>query len=91
MFTDQLQDVLDAACHFCNYLNNANPHSPPSRFFLGGHSAGAHLAALLNLQWQNYAGGRAAPCGFIGIDGIYDLDRWSAYSRVLCFPCTCFI
>jgi acetyl esterase/lipase len=47
----------------------------PNRFYLMGHSAGAHIAALLTLN-QGYLGvpGRPAPsiAGMIGLSGPYD-------------------
>jgi acetyl esterase/lipase len=47
----------------------------PSRLFLMGHSAGAHMAALLTLDPRYFAaGGRAVPsvAGVIGLSGPYD-------------------
>jgi acetyl esterase/lipase len=47
----------------------------PSRFYLMGHSAGAHMAAMLTLDPRYFAGtGQPAPpvAGVIGLSGPYD-------------------
>ena len=46
----------------------------PRRIFLMGHSAGAHIAAMvaLNQTVRNQAGSHIAPCGMIGLAGPYD-------------------
>jgi acetyl esterase/lipase len=47
--------------------------------FVGGHSAGGHLAMILALRWQEFAPSATPPAGFIGLDGIYDVGVWDAY------------
>jgi acetyl esterase/lipase len=58
---------------------------PLDQIFLGGHSAGGHLALLLALRWQEFAGpmgyGDSSPAGFIGIEGIYNATSWAAYDK----------
>ncbi len=46
----------------------------PQRIFIMGHSAGAHLAAMVALdpQLRQKAGSTHAPCGMIGVAGPYD-------------------
>lgn len=46
--------------------------------FVGGHSAGGHLALLLALSWHNISGG-PAPAGFFGVEGIYNASLWGRY------------
>lgn len=52
----------------------ANYHGNPRRIFLMGHSAGAHIAAMvaLNQALRKQAGSQIAPCGMIGLAGPYD-------------------
>lgn len=52
----------------------ANYHGNPHRIFLMGHSAGAHIAAMVALDQalRVQAGSRIAPCGMIGLAGPYD-------------------
>ncbi len=59
----------------------------PTRMFVGGHSAGGHLAQVLNLRWAEFV----EPCpdplecppaiGAIGIEGIYAIAAWDAYDQ----------
>lgn len=46
----------------------------PRRIFLMGHSAGAHMAAMVALDEtvRAQAGSRVRPCGLIGLAGAYD-------------------
>lgn len=46
----------------------------PRRIFLMGHSAGAHIAAMVALDEtvRARAGSRVQPCGMIGLAGAYD-------------------
>jgi acetyl esterase/lipase len=57
-------------------LHAAELGADPNRVFLMGHSAGAHIAALLTLnqQYLEEAAGRPAPAiaGMIGLSGPYD-------------------
>jgi acetyl esterase/lipase len=45
---------------------------PGRRIFLAGHSAGAHIAALLNLDERYLAGKGARIAGVVGLSGPYD-------------------
>lgn len=53
--------------------------------WVGGHSAGGHLALSLDLRYAAFAGACpgpgscSAPRGAIGFEGIYDLAIWDAY------------
>lgn len=57
----------------------------PGRMFIGGHSAGAHLAHILNLRWSEFtqvcehSNGCPAAIGAIGLEGIYDIPAWNDY------------
>lgn len=57
------------------------------RLFVGGHSAGAHLAQVLNLRWEEFAapcglpGGCPEPLGAVGIEGIFDIPNWDTYDE----------
>lgn len=58
----------------------------PTQVFVGGHSAGGHLALSLALRWDTFTGPCAgepcpAPIGAIGIEGIYDVAAWDAYDQ----------
>jgi acetyl esterase/lipase len=62
----------------------------PARVFVGGHSAGGHLAHALNLRWDEFAGvctldategGCPSAMAAIGIEGIYDIAAWDAYDQ----------
>lgn len=46
----------------------------PRRIFIMGHSAGAHIAAMVALdsKLRQQAGSEIAPCGLIGLAGPYD-------------------
>jgi len=53
-----------------------------SRIYLSGHSAGAHLAALLALDdkyLKKFGLDRAAIRGVIAMSGIYDVDRLDTF------------
>lgn len=69
---DLIQDSATAyhwvETHIASY--GGNPH----RIFIMGHSAGAHLAAMvaLDASARRRAGGERAPCGLIGLAGPYD-------------------
>lgn len=52
----------------------------PARMFVGGHSAGGHLAHALNLRWAEFTPGPSALAA-IGIEGIYDVAAWDAYDQ----------
>ncbi len=55
----------------------------PKRIFLMGHSAGAHMAAFLAVEPKDLPAG--IPAGYIGLAGIYDLEkldkRWPGYDK----------
>jgi acetyl esterase/lipase len=78
--------VADMASAFALLQSQAITHGlDTTRFFVGGHSAGGHLAHELNLRWADFAPacanplGCAAPAGAIGFEGIYDIAAWDAY------------
>lgn len=52
----------------------ARHHGNPARIFLMGHSAGAHIAAMVTLDeaLRTRVGSRIPPCGMIGLAGPYD-------------------
>ena len=50
-----------------------------ARVFVGGHSAGGHLAHALNLRWAEFTLGGPNGVAAIGIEGIYDIAAWDAY------------
>lgn len=54
----------------------------PRRIFVMGHSAGAHIAAMvaLNQQLRIDADSKIAPCGLIGLAGPYDFLPFSETS-----------
>jgi acetyl esterase/lipase len=70
------QDVARAVAWL--YRNGANYGGDPQRLYLGGHSAGAHLAALVSLDGGYLAAESLSPGivrGVVGISGAgYDLD-----------------
>ncbi len=66
---DAAQAALWAAAHADRY------GADPNRLYLMGHSAGAHMAALLTLDGRYLAAaGRSAPriAGLVGLSGPYD-------------------
>jgi acetyl esterase/lipase len=70
------QDCMNATAWVVE--NIAAHGGDPRRLFVGGHSAGGHLAALVALdrEAQRAAGlGRSAIRGFLGISGSYDLRK----------------
>ena len=70
----QAKDVAAAVAYL---VRSADKYGyDPKRIFLAGHSAGAHLAALVALDPQYLAAERLQPqavAGVIGFSGIYDL------------------
>ena len=53
-----------------------------SSIYLGGHSAGGHLSALLAFTWQQHAPlGLLPPAGFFGVEGIYNASLWDGYDK----------
>lgn len=79
--------VQDAAAAVAYLRKNAGKVGyDPDRIFVGGHSAGAHISALLAYQPSYLQAVGEKPDsirGFIGIEGIYDLpalvSRWPSY------------
>lgn len=58
----------------------------PERIVIGGHSAGAHLAALAVMDPRfSPEGGTGGVCGFLGMSGVYDVQRehqfWQAKGK----------
>ncbi len=82
--------VEDGAKALAWVIDNAGRHGLPSeRIYLMGHSAGAHLAALIALDGRYLAAhgdGPAILAGFIGLSGPYDfLPLESEYLKAV-FP-----
>lgn len=77
-FAAHPMQIEDVAAAFAWLAQAAAKHRlDTKRVYVAGHSAGAHLAALLALDEQYLAKhglGRAAIAGVIGISGIYTLD-----------------
>lgn len=82
-YVEQVRDFAQA--YALLHERAALHHFDPARFYVGGHSAGAHLAHVLELRWSDFKsacarlGGCPAPAGAIGIEGIYDVAAWDAY------------
>jgi acetyl esterase/lipase len=84
-YVEQLGDMARA---FALLQSEAGSYSlDPRRMHIGGHSAGAHLAQLLNLRWQEFSPSCKHPegcpvaIGAIGFEGIYDIPAWNAYDE----------
>lgn len=84
-YEEQLRDFAAAVAWL---QNQAEPYAiDPARVFVGGHSAGGHLAHALNLRWDEFAGvcnnegGCPSAVAAIGIEGIYDIAAWDAYDQ----------
>jgi acetyl esterase/lipase len=82
-YSDQAGDM---ALAYAFLLDQADSYSlEPTRLYVGGHSAGAHLSHELNLRWDDFAQPCALPsgcpptAGAIGFEGIYDIEAWDAY------------
>jgi acetyl esterase/lipase len=79
--------VEDAAAAFVTLRKNARRwRLDPARLSVGGHSAGAHMSALLALdpRYLGAAGARVENiAGIVGLEGIYDvpalIERWPDY------------
>jgi acetyl esterase/lipase len=75
-FPDMVQDV---ACGVAHARAHASEYTTtPDRVFVAGHSSGAHLSALVAFAPDEFPcpdGGAAAPDGFIGLAGPYDVTR----------------
>jgi acetyl esterase/lipase len=83
-YTEQLRDF--AAAYGSLQDVSATHGLDPARMFVGGHSAGAHLAHELNLRWPDFSQGCdladcPPPLGAIGFEGIYDIAAWDAYDE----------
>ena len=81
-----LDQARDFAAAVVSLQDQAETHGlDPARMVLGGHSAGGHLAALLELRWAALApacagpGDCPAPIAALGFEGIYDIAAWDAY------------
>lgn len=65
------------AAHAWLYRNARRHGANPDRIFVGGHSAGGHLAAMMvAAQWADYAGDLPAELvkGAVAVSGVYDLE-----------------
>ncbi len=91
---EHIKDVAKAFAWTWEHI--ADYGGDPDRLFVGGHSAGGHLAALLatDPEWLE-AEGRSVKNiqGVIGISGVYSLDdvnydcKWSLSGPRDCFKC----
>lgn len=75
-FPDMVQDVACGVAHARAHA--ADYTTTPDRVYLAGHSAGAHLSALVAFAPAEFPcpdGGTAAPDGFIGLAGPFDVTR----------------
>ena len=73
VFPDFVEDAAGAVAFAHESLRK--PDGTPRRIFLAGHSAGAHIAALLNLDERYLASAgvpEAAVSGMVGLSGPYD-------------------
>jgi acetyl esterase/lipase len=84
-YEEQLRDFGSAVVLL---QNQAELHGlDAARMFVGGHSAGGHLAHVLNLRWAEFTqgclddGGCPSAMAAIGFEGIYDIAAWDAYDQ----------
>jgi len=78
-----IQDIARAFAW--TYRNITRYGGDPERIFLGGHSAGGHLAALLALDERYLAAEGLSPelvRGVIGISGVYDLNAIPGFEAI---------
>jgi acetyl esterase/lipase len=92
MHPDHVQDVAQAI-HFLLAGARTNPDRfsfDPTRVVIGGHSAGGHLTGLIafdggtgpmSSRLHELGEDVSKFCGFIGIEGVYDLVLFAADSR----------
>lgn len=70
------RDFIQDGAAIYNWVekNIGRHHGNPRRIFLSGHSAGAHIAAMVMLdeKLREKATSQIKPCGFIGLAGPYD-------------------
>jgi len=75
--------IEDVAAAFAWVARNISEHGgDPSRIYLSGHSAGAHLAALLGLDekyLKKYDLDRTAIRSVIAMSGVYDVDKLDTF------------
>ncbi|EDM77295.1 hypothetical protein PPSIR1_26298 [Plesiocystis pacifica SIR-1] len=75
------EQVEDFAAAVAELQQGADEHGlDPAAMVVGGHSAGAHLAALLYLRTPTFGPQLAhPPAGLAGFEGIYDVEAWDLY------------
>ena len=75
--------IEDVAAAFAWVARNIAEHrGDPSRIYLSGHSAGAHLISLLSLDekyLRKFNLPRAAIRGVIAISGVYDVEKLDTF------------
>jgi acetyl esterase/lipase len=83
------EQVADMAWAFARLQRDAAAHGlDPARIYIGGHSAGGHLAHTLNLRWSEFqqscanSSGCPPARGAIGIEGVYDIPAWERYDQL---------
>ncbi len=73
------EHISDVARAFAWTYNNVEKYGgDPKQIFVGGHSAGGHLASLLATDesyLQQVGRSRHDICGVIGVSGVYCVDR----------------
>lgn len=67
---DFIQD--GASAYQWVYKNIVRYHGNPKRIFIMGHSAGAHIGAMVSIKESLLGNNVNRPCGFIGLAGPYD-------------------
>eukprot|EP01027_Heterolobosea_sp_BB2_P007039 GEZU01010531.1.p1 GENE.GEZU01010531.1~~GEZU01010531.1.p1 ORF type:complete len:268 (-),score=55.79 GEZU01010531.1:275-1078(-) len=75
-----VRDCARAIAWLCQKQNADKYNYDPNRIIVSGHSAGAHIAALLSCAEAESKFGLPTSsgvkiAGFIGLEGIYDLER----------------
>jgi acetyl esterase/lipase len=84
-YAEQVRDLVTAVVS----LQNQSLHHglDAAQIYVGGHSAGGHMAHELNLRWADFQGGCElqdgcpAAIGAIGFEGIYDVAAWDTYDQ----------
>ncbi|MFK7914900.1 MAG: alpha/beta hydrolase [Pseudomonadales bacterium] len=84
VFPGFIEDAAEAVRWTMNSIEEYG--GDPDQVFLMGHSAGAHIAALLHYDPQYLAGTVQPPAGLIGLSGPYDFLPLSSPTLAEVFP-----